>query len=206
MALIYQSKTLCYLCEKIIASSDEVIAFPAFILNELEPLFLFSDTAFHKKCVLNHPLGNQVPERLEEWYAKTGPCTRKCRVCHQEIMEPDNYLLIEHLTSDSDHPLYDYNYTHLHKSCLGIFQDREKVRMLIKQLNHSGKWSGSYLQTLYDSLELPISANQPIKQNPIMENITLSPNFQLIIPKSICKQLHLPIGQQFVLQNKLVFV
>jgi hypothetical protein len=71
--------------------------------------------------------------------------------------------------------------------------------MLIKQLNNSGKWSkGSYLQTLYDSLELPISANQLIKQSPIIENITLSPNFQLVIPKSICKQLHLPIGQQFV--------
>ena len=49
MALILENKTLCQLCDQPIATSDAVVAFPAFIPIGHE-LATFSDSVFHEEC------------------------------------------------------------------------------------------------------------------------------------------------------------
>jgi hypothetical protein len=67
MALIILGKTPCPLCEQPIKETDELVSFPAFISNQLDPLFPFSDAAFHAACFHQHPLSAEA----EVCYAET---------------------------------------------------------------------------------------------------------------------------------------
>jgi hypothetical protein len=60
MALIILGKTPCPLCGEPINETDEMVGFPAFISNQLDPLFPFSDAAFHADCFLRHPLSAEA--------------------------------------------------------------------------------------------------------------------------------------------------
>ena len=120
MALLLAGVSNCSLCEQIIKNEDiaSVILFPAFILNELDPCFLFSDGSFHEVCLSKHPYGSHTIRRVEEYYSKVGPGKRKCVVCSEEVMDYNNYLLIGDMSDREGDPLRTFNYTHLHKSCI----------------------------------------------------------------------------------------
>jgi hypothetical protein len=127
MAILFNNITKCGLCNKVINVEDEIIAFPAFILDKCDPLFKFTDSVYHKSCLLDNYLGEAASQRLAFFLNNTGPSKRKCIVCKSEIINPDDYLLIDYLTSDKRHFLFKYNYTHIHKSHLNKWKDREKV-------------------------------------------------------------------------------
>ncbi len=50
MPLIRFGVTLCLLCEQPINSPEDCIAFPHFIEDKQDPLWPYSDAAFHKQC------------------------------------------------------------------------------------------------------------------------------------------------------------
>ena len=50
MALLFRGKTECPLCCKVIAKDDEVVGTTHFIADQTDPLWKFSDAAFHRKC------------------------------------------------------------------------------------------------------------------------------------------------------------
>ena len=66
MALVVAGKTRCPLCGNVLASSDELVAFPAF-LGAKHRLSDFSDAAFHRSCFQSHPLAPEV-QRIYERY------------------------------------------------------------------------------------------------------------------------------------------
>jgi len=153
MALIFNGITECKLCNCKITDKDSIVAFPAFIVNECDPLFMFNDSVFHESCLLKHRSSDEILQRLRKYSHATGPGKRKCLVCKSEIKNPDDYLFIDYLTSDERKFLYKYNYTHLHKSHIDKWVDREEVIEELVRLNDSENWSGKYILRLLLELE-----------------------------------------------------
>ena len=74
-------------------------------------------------------------------------------ITNVEIVDPDDYFTLGHLTEDETNPLYPYNYMHLRRSMLSTWIDLEKVYGLIKELERSGKWKGNALKWIIEVLE-----------------------------------------------------
>ena len=161
MALITLGKSPCPLCNQPITETDELIGFPAFISNQLDPLFLFSDAAFHAGCFHRHPLSEEAEASYTETVNRAGPGHRCCVVCKREITDPDDYLTLGHLTADRKHPLHRYNHTQLHRSCVSSWSDLPHVHTLLDDFQSSGRWKGAGLAWLLDEIRrnLPQSAN-----------------------------------------------
>lgn len=153
MAIILTGQTRCGLCNELIEESDPTVAFPAFIVNEADPLFLFSDAAFHESCFLKHPLSKEVMQLYNKWLSETGPGNRKCAVCGEEITDPDDYVLIDHLTHQPSSPSFKYNFTHLHRSHLNDWPDRLDLIDLLEGHADLEDWKGEYLKDLVATLK-----------------------------------------------------
>ena len=152
MAIVIRGKTKCALCGTLLRDGDEVISFPAFVANQLDPLWRFSDAAFHSTCFQEDPLAKRVDRRYEEFRNHVGPGHRMCVVCKREITDPDDYFSVGHLTEDPEHPLYCYNYVQAHRSCLPRWSERSQVAKLIAALKNSGAWGGPALDFLLNEL------------------------------------------------------
>lgn len=148
MALIFEGLTECKLCRKIIKSGDKTIGFPAFIVNENDPLYRFNDAGFHQACIMKSPLGRRALMLLNEWSQKTGPGKRKCVVCQKEILDPDNYFSTEYLAAGCE-----FNFIHLHKSCINQWRDREKFLQLLQYKLDLHEWKGNYFDMLIKILK-----------------------------------------------------
>jgi hypothetical protein len=91
MAISITDKSTCPICGRIPDRGEKLLGFCPIFPNEQDALFFFHDRVFHETCVLTHPLGPSALGRLEEYKSRTGPGHRKCRVCGQEITDPDDY-------------------------------------------------------------------------------------------------------------------
>src|SRR5687767_9950584 len=116
MAILLRDKTKCLICGKVIMTGEPAIGFPHFILNEVDPLFALSDSSCHSACVSASPLGSAMLAASNELYKNTGPGKRACAVCGDQVLDPDDYVLIGYLGAPSAGPLARFSYTHLHKS------------------------------------------------------------------------------------------
>lgn len=65
MAIILLGHTRCALCKVLLEESDEIIGLPAFAF-ENDPLYEYSDDAFHKKCYENWELRETVEINIKE--------------------------------------------------------------------------------------------------------------------------------------------
>lgn len=153
MAIIILGKTKCHFCGAVLDNGQEVSSFPHFINNELDPLSVFDDGAFHRQCFYNHPLAAKAEKRYEEILQRHSPANRKCVVCQKQFTNPDDYFTIGHLTDNPAAPLYDYNYTQAHSSCLGSWAELRHVYEMVKDLHLSGSWRGLALESILKELE-----------------------------------------------------
>lgn len=154
MALLIYGKTVCSLCGRVIEQNEPTCSFPPFVVNESDPCFVFSDGAFHEACVHKHKHGADALRRIDEWASRVGPGKRKCVVCRLEVVDPDDYLLFEHLSEREGDPLRAFNYTHLHKSCLPRWEIRPRFVELASAALASGFWEGPYLARLLSELDV----------------------------------------------------
>jgi len=153
MAIIIRGKTKCHFCGTVIEEGQKVSSFPHFVSNELDPLSVFDNGAFHLDCFQNHPLAEKAERRYEEILQRNGPGDRVCVVCNKQITNPDDYFTIGHLTDDQAAPLYVYNYTQAHSSCLSDWAELRRVYELVNDLQLSGKWRGNALEAILLELE-----------------------------------------------------
>lgn len=158
MALIFLGKSKCSLCGMVLEEGQDITAFPAFVSNELDPLLLFNDAAFHRECFNNHPLAKEAETRRREIGERLGSGNRSCVVCKRQIMDPDDYLAIGHLTADPFHPLYRFNYTQAHLSHLKDWVDLPLVYELLTNLKESSGWRGRSLDYLLADLRKALSS------------------------------------------------
>lgn len=152
MAIIVRGKTKCPLCGQLIKDGEEAVGFPNFVGNELDPLWVFTDGAFHAECFHTHPLSEKALERCDEAIKRNGPRNRVCVVCEKQITDPDEYFTLGHLTADEAAPLYRYNYVQAHSSCLPKWRQLTYVTKLIQNLKDSGTWQGNALGILLAEL------------------------------------------------------
>lgn len=138
----------CPLCGKPLEEWQQIVAFSPFVNNERDPLWVFSDGAFHAQCFLNHPLAEKAQARQKEILERLGPGNRFCVVCGREITDPDDYFTVGHLTEDENHPLYRYNYTQAHRSHLNTWSEMSYVYELIEDLKHTQTWRNAALDRL----------------------------------------------------------
>lgn len=148
MAIIIKGKTKCPLCGNTLEEGQELVAFSPFVSNELDPLWLFSDAAFHSDCLDHHTRSSEAIARHEEMRKKTAPGNRACVVCKAEIEDPDDYFGLGYLVSNPRNPLYQYNYTQAHKSCLPRWHEFSHVYRMLQDLKESGQWKGSSLDDI----------------------------------------------------------
>ena len=157
MAIIIRGKSKCTLCGKFLEEGQEVVAFSPFVGNELDPLWVFSDAGFHADCFHQHPLSGEAKARYENSLKRTGPHNRVCVVCKREIKDPDDYFTLGYLVSDRFHPLFPYNYTQAHCSCLPKWPECFHLYELIKDLAQSGDWRGNGLEQILTLLHRTVN-------------------------------------------------
>lgn len=153
MALLICGKSVCSLCEQIIKQDEPTCSFPPFIANEFDPCFVFSDGVFHESCIFKHKHGSDALRRVDEWSSRVGPGKRKCDVCKTEVSDPDDYLVIVRLSDREGDALWEFNYTHLHKSCIPNWDRGARFVSLAKAVLASGYWKGQYLFRLIEEIE-----------------------------------------------------
>lgn len=149
MALFVRGRTPCGICGQVLEQDDEVAVFPPFVANRKDPLWRFSENAFHHACLKRDPLGKLADRRYRETLQRLGPGMRSCAACGREILDPDEYLTFGHLT-DADHPLRQFNYLQLHRSCVPLWPAAGRVLALIEQFYASGTWEGEGLGRIID--------------------------------------------------------
>jgi hypothetical protein len=125
---------------------------PPFVANEADPLFKFSDGAFHEECFRLDPLSSKVGRRLDEMSERSNPSSRRCLVCSKVINDPDDFFSLGHLTDDPEDPLRQFNFAQFHRSCLPIWSNLTVVRNFAEKQVESGAWKGSAIQKLVDIL------------------------------------------------------
>jgi hypothetical protein len=56
MALVFRGKTTCMICGEVLQQDDDIGATTAFIADKSDPLWRYSDAAFHRSCFSSWPL------------------------------------------------------------------------------------------------------------------------------------------------------
>lgn len=152
MAIVLLGKTQCVICGKVLQATDKIIGFPAMFPNEVDVLHQFHDAAVHVVCLEGHPLRQAIEKRMAEYQQKTGPGKRRCRVCGREILMPDDYFGLGHLTDDIHDPLFQFNYAHFHRSHLFAWSERPILIRELSRLEKSEKWKCDGLKQIIKEL------------------------------------------------------
>ncbi len=147
----------CSLCGLLMGDSAEVSGFPAFISNRRDPLYPFSDGAFHRRCLEAHPLANALQQRYEEWIAANRPPARICRITGELITDPDDYVGLGFLVESPAHELFPFNWAHFNRRALSGWLGRSELIAAVQRLSESGDWEGESLHYLLTDLTAPTS-------------------------------------------------
>jgi hypothetical protein len=149
---IFISGMICPICSQPIEGTDEFVAFPPFVENEIDPLWIFSDSVLHQKCFDEHPLSTQALLRYEVT-RKLRVRPKTCVVCKMDVTTPDDYFVLGHLTDDINDPLFEYNYTQFHLSHLSQWADLDLICALITEARRSGKMKGKGVDWMLSRLQ-----------------------------------------------------
>ncbi len=139
---LYIPGMICALCGKPMNAGDDITGFSSFVANRKDPLFLFSDGVFHTACFQRHPLSDKAQRRWAETRSRIGPGGRICVVCHQAILNPDDYFTLGHLTDDPASPIYEFNFFQAHRRHLLVWEKYASMRSLVEEFQSSSAWDG----------------------------------------------------------------
>lgn len=142
MALVFLGKTLCPICGIVLQKGEELVSFAPFVANRRDPLFRFSDAAFHRRCFEGEPLAEAALRRSEEVARRGAPRHRPCVVCGEEISVPDDHFGVGFLTEDTTSPVFEFNYLHLHRSHFARWERAAEFRRRIEIFQASDDWEG----------------------------------------------------------------
>lgn len=136
MAMLNE-RSKCKICGKLLGDAPKV-GFIHFVGNRKDPLYMFTDSGFHRDCFLAHPLREAVEKRLEERIRRRA--VHRCVVCNEEINGP--WYSPDFLTDDPTSPLYEFNYIYLHRSHILLWPRLAEFQRLIEDFVDSGKYEG----------------------------------------------------------------
>jgi hypothetical protein len=136
----------CAISGRPIASAGEAVVFSAFVANEADSLYRFSDAVVHGDAFRAHPLAGLVQARFEEARRRAAPASRLCLICGELIKRPDDYVGLGYLVDDPEHPLHRFNYAHFHRSHLAGWPKLSGLIAELVRLDASGAWKGDALK------------------------------------------------------------
>ena len=143
MALVIRGKSTCFICGRIMGKADEIVIFPPFVPNLRSPIRPFSDAGVHRECLDNHPLGTAAGALLKTCLDQSGHERRRCLVCKEPILEPDDYFSTGLLVADSADPLFDFNFLQFHKSHFALWERSHEFRREVEAFQGSIRWEGA---------------------------------------------------------------
>src|ERR1051326_1599299 len=92
----------CSISGKTITRIENAVVFPAFVANEADPIYVFSDAVIDADVFRKHPLAGEAQSRYKDFRRHNTPESRVCAVCDRQIVDPDDYIGLGHLVSDSE--------------------------------------------------------------------------------------------------------
>lgn len=134
------------------SDSDDAAGFPAFIGNKRDPLYMFSDGVFHRRCLEAHPLVSALQQRFEMWRESNRPPARVCRISGAVITDPDDYIGLGFLVESAEHELFPFNWAHFSRRALAGWEGRSRLHAALQRLSESGDWEGDNLRFLLAEL------------------------------------------------------
>ena len=156
MAVVIIGKSECHICGKVLESSEDIVLFPPFIANMLDPLYIFNDAGVHMRCLEKHPLGQQALLYRDKDISATRPENRICSIGKNKIENPDDYIFLGLLTSDENHPLYKFNFTTIDRRNLNKWKNKEEFISCTLKFKESGCWKefagNKYLDRLLEKV------------------------------------------------------
>lgn len=158
---IFISGMTCPLCGQPMTDGAEVSGYPAFISNKRDPLYLFSDGVFHRRCLEAHPSASILEQRYEAWRTANRPPARICRISGKLITDPDDYLGVGFLVESPSHELYPFNWAHFSRHELKGWVHRDELRAAVERLAQSTEWEGDSLKWLLANLAASPTPNLP---------------------------------------------
>lgn len=142
MASIILGKTPCPICGKPLQTGEDAVSFAPFVANRRDRLYRFSDAAFHRRCFDQDPLAQEALQRSEEVRKRGGPGHRRCVVCGEEILSPEEHFGTGFLTGDEANPVFEFNHLHLHRSHFDRWDRSAEFRRRIEAFQASEAWEG----------------------------------------------------------------
>lgn len=144
MAIIFLGQSQCVLCGLVVDSNRRFLGLPPLISNELDPLFVFSDSAVHEDCLDNNPLKNNLLWCLEKYHKTASIKGAICEVDGKAISDPRHVIFFGLLTSIKEEPLFKFNFRVVSKLNLKEWSWRDSFLRVAKEFLDSGKWQGFY--------------------------------------------------------------
>jgi hypothetical protein len=152
MVLVIRGATRCAICHQLLVIDDDIVAFPPFVSNRIDPLYRFSDAAFHARCFHANPLSEDAERRRAELASMTERARRLCVVCGVRIEKPDEYLALGHLGERGEGPLERFNYLQFHRQHLPQWPDLGELIGMLEEAKRDGRWDGPAIDWLLDEL------------------------------------------------------
>lgn len=79
MSILVRGKTVCHLCDAVIAGADEAQQFPQALFDPGSDLAHLNDSSVHTSCLNDLPQADFVRARLEDFLAGCMPSARQRR-------------------------------------------------------------------------------------------------------------------------------
>jgi len=133
MSILFTSLSTCCVCgktiEKTMLNLDESVSFPPFIQNVSDPLYKFNDDNAHVEC-LENDLGRLALEARKNFELATRLSLRRCVVSGKPIVDWEDFIFIDMLTSDKNDPRYKFNFTVIGRNNLSKWKNLEEFSKL----------------------------------------------------------------------------
>lgn len=142
MSVIILGQTRCAICAEILQKGDKIVSFSPFVTNRRDRLYRFSDSAFHRDCFDRDPLAAAASQRSEEVRRRGELGQRRCIVCGEQIVVPDDYFGVGFLTDETTSPLHKFNYFHIHRSHFNEWEHAKDFQSRIEAFQSSEAWEG----------------------------------------------------------------
>jgi hypothetical protein len=112
---------------------DGVVAFPAFVRDKKDPLYIFHDSVAHETCLQQHPLKGLLEQILNDLEIKLAPENRNCFICGRKISNPNDYMAFGCMSSDKNSLLFPLNFQQYHISCFRNSKNKNQIEVLLKE-------------------------------------------------------------------------
>lgn len=152
MSIVLFDKSICPICGQVIRENDDYFLFPPFVVNILDPLYLYSDEATHQSCLETYTDASTARKYAEWFMSEMRPDKRVCFISGEPISRMGSDVFVNLLSSTQSDYLHNFNFIHFDKRNLATWPLLIRFRLSLENLHNSALWQevpgGNYLKNL----------------------------------------------------------